>query len=63
MRPYLDFYLNLGVARIGTAIWRDALHTDCREYVMVRVEVWGHELFRFRLYETGISRYMRTTPK
>jgi hypothetical protein len=55
IRPELELYINLGIMRLQTALWRDALHMDCRDYVMVFFEFWGYELFRFRIYETGMS--------
>lgn len=58
-RPTFDLYLDLGILLIHTALWRDAWESDSRDYVMVHFEVWRTQIFRFRLYETGMSRMMR----
>ena len=55
IRPTLDFHLDLGFLRLHTALWRDQYHMDSRDYVMLFFEFWGREIFRFRLYETGMS--------
>lgn len=55
----LDFHLDLGIARVHTAIFQDSINTDARVYVALYFEIWKKEIFRFRLYETGLSRYER----
>lgn len=63
MRPTFDFYLDLGILRIHTAIWNDSLNSDARDFVAIFFEVWRTKIFHFRLYETGMSRRIRESEK
>ena len=66
-RPLFEFYLNVWFFRVHTALWRDVLNEDSRDYVMVFFDVRGRQrevlkgftdpwinLFKFRLYQTGL---------
>lgn len=59
--PWLtfDFYLDVGLFRVHTALWRTSYERDCREYVRVLFDFWGRPVFRFNLFETGMSRMQR----
>lgn len=50
-RPYLDFYLDLGVLRVHTQIFCESgIWCGEHRYLTFVFEFWKRELFRFRLY-------------
>lgn len=58
-RPMLDCWLDIGLLQISTAVWREAIWNDCKDYLYLEIRVlrtWG---FRIRLYDTAMRRMER----
>lgn len=53
-RPLLDFWIDIGLLQVSTALWREAIWNDSRDYLFLEVRLlrkWG---FRVRLYDTAM---------